>query len=144
MAHRKKSWLFEESSDLRPPSLWPSSKPLKLPDQGKLLLFGFLSGPQKFNNCGQNGDEDDHQDHQGEVVANELPPAKKIARQSQSHNPKQSPAQAEGDKPQVRHSANPRHEGGKCPDNWDETGDDNSFPSVFLIKLVRSLQVLPV
>jgi hypothetical protein len=119
---------FEESSDLRPPSLWPSRKPLKLPVQRKLPLFRFLSCPQKFNNRGQNGDEDDHQDHQGEIVTHKGKVSKEIARQSQSHNPKQTPAQAERDKPKVRHSANSGHEGSKCPHNWNKTGNDNGFP----------------
>lgn len=89
-----------------------------------------------LNNRRKNGEDDDGKNKQLEVLLNKRELAEKVPAVAEQANPEKSAGNIEKNETMICHGTDTGNKWGKCPDNGNETGDDDGFASVFLEKMV--------
>src|SRR5512137_2474731 len=91
--------------------------------------------PEQFDDTGQEGQDDDGEDHHGEVILHEGKVPEEVAPQHEDEDPRESPRDIEKEKAGVGHASDARHEGGKGPDDRQELAQKDRLAAVLLIEM---------
>ena len=98
--------------------------------------------PDQLDDTGQDGQDDDGEDHHGEVVLHEGKISEEVAPQHEDEDPRDGPRDVEEQKAGVGHAPDARHEGGKGPDDRQELAQKDRLPAVLLVEMPGPVQVL--
>ncbi len=96
---------------------------------------------EKFYNHRQKRNNDNGRDNEGKIVFYGGNGAEKISAEGEKTDPKNSAKDVIADELPVAHFPYAGHERRESSDDRDEASDDNSFSSVFFVKLARLLQI---
>lgn len=100
--------------------------------------------PQELDDARQDGDKDDSQDDQGEVLLHEGQIPEEVSGEHADQDPGQSAYHVVSDETAVTHGADPGYEWSESANDGHEPGDDDGFSTVLLIELVSAPEVLRV
>ena len=97
--------------------------------------------PYNLYDGGQQGDEYDGHDEYLQVVLHERQVAEEISGVAEERHPESPARHVVEHEVIVMHLPHAGHEGGECPYDGDEPGDDDGLASVFLVELMGLVQV---
>jgi len=109
---------------------------INIPLTIRSILFPAKPMLQILNKGWHNGDDNNGNNQQLEILLNEGKLAKKVATVAENPDPKRRANNIEEKKAAVVHGANTCHKRSKGSDNGNKTGNDNGLATIFLKKLV--------
>lgn len=96
---------------------------------------------QELNDDGKNGNKDDRQDDQEVVVSDKRNVPEVVTAQNEESDPGNASDDVEGYETPVGHPSDAGDKGRKGPDDGNESGKDDRFPAIFLVKTVSPFQM---
>lgn len=110
---------------------------------GRGVCCGFFSGPHgpHFPEDWDHGDHDDGDDHEFVILLYKFEVAEVIAHQCEHGDPEDAADDIVEQKEFVVHLADARDEGGEGADDRDEAGEDDRFAAVFVVELLRTIEI---
>ena len=103
-----------------------------------------LSSFPDFIEKRQQGNEDDANDHRFEMLRHPRNVSEPVAGEQTDGDPGHAADDVKQEKFGVRHRPDAGHERGEGPDDGHKPGQDNRLGTIFLVELVRTLQMLRV
>ena len=97
--------------------------------------------PPVFNESRHYGNNNNRDNYYCKITFYGRDVAEKITAQKKKANPRDATGDIKQNKFRIIHSANTGHERSKGADNGHELGDDDCFPAMFFIKLMRSQKI---
>ena len=98
--------------------------------------------PDVLDNGRHDGDHDDRDDDQAEVVLHDGQVAEEVTGEHTDEHPRDPADDVVGEELRVRHRPDARHKRRKGPDNRHEARDDDGLAAVLLVERMRLPQVL--
>lgn len=97
---------------------------------------------QEFDDPGQDGDDDNCEDNEGEVLLDHGNITEKITGEGERGYPDNTANDIIADKAYVGHAPDTGHKRRKSSDDGDKTGDNNCLTAVLFKKLMCPVQIL--
>src|SRR3990170_1280474 len=115
-------------------------------ERGRALLSaGPLSPvPQVLDQDRHDGDENDRQDHQSEVLFHRRQAAEIEAGKNEEPGPDHSAEDVVSDKAPIGHRSDTCYEGREGADDGNEARQEDRLPAVPLVELLRAKEILPL
>ena len=106
-----------------------------------MSLFFQVPLIKEFNDQGKDGDQDDHEDDEDEIVPNKRDVPKVVTTQHEKEDPGNPSNDIERDETFVGHCPDASNKGCKGSDNGNESGKDDRLSTISLIESMGALKV---
>ena len=99
---------------------------------------------QPGDDAGQDGDDDDGEHHQRQILAHHRQVAEEVTGQHEQPDPEQAAGEAEGQKAGIGHVSDAGHEWREGAQDRQEAGEQNGLAAVAVVEVAGTVEVLAI